>query len=181
MSVERRDPDDPDTPGTSGPGGDPSAADVDAEFARIVAGWEATGSSRWRGPEPGEATPTEELPVAPVAPPDPTPPTVWRGATPTPLDDEDDALEAVDTDDPDEHYVPPEPPPLPRPQPATLGAVGLVLLGVLLLVAPEVIGMSSQYGLPLGLLAIAGAVVWLIVRLRQGPPSDSGWDDGAQI
>jgi hypothetical protein len=77
--------------------------------------------------------------------------------------------------------VPPEPPPIPRPQPQTVGAVALFVLGLMLLVIPGVIGFSAQAGLIFGLLAISGGIVWLIARLRQGPPTDSGWDDGAQL
>jgi hypothetical protein len=54
-------------------------------------------------------------------------------------------------------------------------------LGLMLLVIPGVIGFSAQAGLIFGLLAISGGIVWLIARLRQGPPTDSGWDDGAQL
>jgi hypothetical protein len=46
---------------------------------------------------------------------------------------------------------------------------------------PDVIGLTAQTGLILGLLAVSGGIVWLITRLRQGPPTDSGWDDGAQL
>ena len=150
MSIERRDPDDAD------PRREPTASDIDAAFAQIVAAWQDT--PRW----PDESAPTEEIPTAqsePAQPPAPEPP--------------------VDEDD--DHYVPPEPPPLPRPQPATVGAVLLFLLGIVLLAVPNMIGFSEQYGLPLGLLSITGAIVWLVARLRQGPPTDSGWDDGAQL
>lgn len=141
-----RDPDDPDRPS------EPTASDIDAAFAQIVAGWNdpppqwpAEGNAE----EPDDSAPTEEIPTALA-------------------EDED-------------HFVPPEPPPLPRPQPATIGAVLLIALGVVLLAVPNTIGFSEQYGLPLGLLSITGAIVWLVARLRQGPPTDSGWDDGAQV
>lgn len=162
---ERRDPDDPDS------SGEPTASDVDLAFAQIISGWDEQARPRWpaedaddddddaREPQQeltDDATPTEELPTAPAG--------QWAA-----VDEEDD------------HFTPPEPPPFPRPQPATLGAVGLFLLGVLFLAAPGVIGFSEHYGLPLGLLSITGAIVWLAARLRQGPPTDSGWDDGAQV
>jgi hypothetical protein len=183
VSYERRDPDDPDRHG------EPTASDVDAAFAQIVARWnddrpqwpadhpaddparrggtsgtggtiDATVDGRHdTGFDPAleaalEATPTDEIPAQDLA---------------EPLDDDDD------------HYVPPEPPPLPRPQPATLGAVLLLALGIVMVAFPQLIGMSDQYGLPLGLLCFTGAIVWLVARLRQGPPNDSGWDDGARL
>jgi hypothetical protein len=81
----------------------------------------------------------------------------------------------------EEHFVPPEPPPLPRPQPATVGAGLLFVLGVVLIAAPTLIGLSAQYGLPLGLLSITAAIAWLVARLRPGPPPDADPDDGAQV
>lgn len=273
MTFERRDPDDPDTPG------EPSAADIDAAFAQIIAGWDNEGRSRWSaGPDPDTTTnpdadpdttghpdttgdsptggsvaggapdqpgshggpgttgpqgssgphgrsgttgrsgspgqsglfgpsdgdaadpPTEELPAARFGPAAGSPVGSGKPADfpdfPDYPDDIDPAdLDAAaharthgppaddpdDNDDAEDHYVPPEPPPFPRPQPATVGAAALFLLGVVLLVAPWVIGFSSQYGLPLGLLSITGSLVWLGSRLRQGPPPDSGWHDGAQL
>lgn len=170
MTPDRRDPDDPDTPG------EPTAADIDAAFAQIIAGWEADERSRWPGDDPAAEPPTPELAVAhqdgsaqdTAAPGDPT-------DAPADLDDPDDL------DNLDDHFVPPDPPPLPRPHPTALGAGALFLLGLVLLTVPWIIGFSAQYGLPLGLLSITGSLVWLGTLLRQGPPTDSGWDDGAQV
>ena len=80
----------------------------------------------------------------------------------------------------DEHFVPPEPPPLPRLGPPA--AVGLVLLvlGVVLVSAPGWVGVSSTYGLPLGLLTLAAGLGWLVLRLWPTPPGP-GDDDGAVI
>ncbi|GAA1182165.1 hypothetical protein [Pseudonocardia alaniniphila] len=83
----------------------------------------------------------------------------------------------------DEHFVPPEPPPLPRLGPPAI--VGLVLLGLglVLVVAPDWIGVPSLYGLPLGLVALAAGIGWLVLRLWPDPPGteqDEG-DDGAVV
>lgn len=149
-----REPDDPDRPR------EPTASDVDAAFAQIVASWQ----------EPPPQWPSEsdqsDLSGSDLS-------DRYDDAAPT------EEIPAVDEDD--DHFVPPEPPPLPRPQPATIGAVLLFALGIVLLAIPNMIGFSEQYGLPLGLLSITGAIVWLVARLRQGPPTDSGWDDGAQL
>jgi len=133
--------------------GDPNT-DIDAAFAQIVAGWEREPD--WPTPESAAEPEPAEGPA--------------DGET-----DEDDTAE-------DEgHFVPPEPPPLPRPQPQTIGAAALFLFGVVLLLVPSLIGFSADVSLALGLLAMSGSIVWLIARLRQGPPTDSGWDDGAQL
>ena len=176
MTYERRDPDDPDS------SGEPTASDIDAAFAQIIARWDESayrddtthdGRDNRDGRDSrdsrdsrdadadrqlDDSEPTEEIPAA----------ADFAGL-----------LEPVDDDD--DHFVPPEPPPLPRPQPATVGAVLLFALGIMLLATPGTVGVSEQYGLPLGLLSITGAIVWLVARLRQGPPTDTGWDDGAQL
>jgi hypothetical protein len=165
-----REPDDPERPReppasdrTSDAASDRAsdrASDVDVAFAQIIAGW-PEGRPQWPNTNATDGTAdgtaaTEETDTA--------------DQQPTPPVDEDD-----------DHFVPPEPPPLPRPQPATVGALLLIALGIVLLAIPSMIGFSEQYGLPLGLLSITGAIVWLVARLRQGPPTDSGWDDGAQV
>jgi hypothetical protein len=82
----------------------------------------------------------------------------------------------------DEHFVPPEPPPLPRLGPPAI--VGLVLLGLglVLLVAPGWIGVPDAYGLPLGLLGLAAGLGWLVLRLWPDQPTgDDDSDDGAIV
>ena len=131
----------------------PSDTDVDAAFAEIVAGWEREhGHTEWPADTPSESAAEPADDVA----------------NDEPLEDEG-------------HFVPPEPPPLPRPRPQTIGAVALFLFGVVLLVVPSLLGFSADASLAVGLLAMSGSIAWLIARLRQGPPTDSGWDDGAQL
>ena len=129
----------------------PPDTDVDAAFAEIVAGWER---------EHGH--------------------TEWPTEAPEPAAEPDEVIEDEPLED-EGHFVPPEPPPLPRPQPQTIAAIALILLGIVLLAIPSLVGFSAEVSLALGLLAISGGIVWLIARLRQGPPTDSGWDDGAQL
>ena len=81
-------------------------------------------------------------------------------------------------DRPDEHYEPPPPPPLPVPAPAVLYAVLLVAAGVLLIGAPEVLRLSADAGLVLGVAIVAGGVAMLVARMRDR--SDDG-DDGAVV
>ena len=81
-----------------------------------------------------------------------------------------------------EHFVPPEPPPLPRIGPPAAVGITLLVLGLTLVIAPGVVGVSNVYGLPLGLLALASGLGWLVLRLWPAPPDDRDEDDdGAQI
>ena len=122
--------------------------DEDAEWAGIVAAFEA---------ENGRNVVQEQ--------PSPAPPPVPH--------------EAPILDRPDEHYEPPPPPPLPVPAPASLYAVLLVTLGVLLVGAPGVLRLSADVGLILGVAAIAGGVAMLVSRMRDR--SDDDGDDGAVV
>ncbi|SHK86218.1 hypothetical protein SAMN05443637_113115 [Pseudonocardia thermophila] len=80
-------------------------------------------------------------------------------------------------DDDQEHYIPPEPPPLPRiGPPAIVGAV-LLMLGLLLVITPSWLGMSEVYGLPLGLISLAAGLGWLVLRLWPDSVSAVDRDD----
>lgn len=165
-----REPDDPDRRG--------EPTDIDSAFAEIVAGWgreapdsERTGSSERTGAKPDEDEPPpvaagaeETVPPVPTSPPEPV-----RESTRTRQSSDED------------HFIPPDPPPMPVPRPATVGALVLLGLGMVLVLAPELLGIGEQGGLLLGLLLLTGGLGWLVLRLRQGPPRDSGWDDGAQL
>lgn len=148
--------------------------DVDAAFAEIVAvlAKEGLGIDLPDEPDPSEFDP----PTAPIEQTAPTNPTSansgWRTA-----DTEWDWAYASD----DEHYVPPEPPPLPRLRAGTIFGLMLLVIGLLLLIAPKVIGLDMRIATPLALIAVAGGIGWLVVRMRQGPPPDAGSDDGAQV
>ncbi|HEY0815870.1 MAG TPA: hypothetical protein VGE11_21555 [Pseudonocardia sp.] len=65
----------------------------------------------------------------------------------------------------DEHFVPPEPPPLPRLGPPILVGLTLIVLGLVLVTFPGWVGVPQLYGLPLGLVAIASGLGWLVLRL----------------
>ena len=82
----------------------------------------------------------------------------------------------------DEHFIPPEPPPLPRLGPPAI--VGLVLLGLglILVLVPGWVGVGPAYGLPLGLFTLAAGLGWLVLRLWPDPPNPPfGPDDGAAV
>jgi hypothetical protein len=104
----------------------------------------------------------------------PTPPQarIIRPAVPAPLPSAGD----------DEHYVPPDPPPLPRLDPVTKGAwvalfggPGYLLLAVLLgWVVPSWAAFCA-------VAAFVGGFATLVVRMADRPPGDSGPDDGAVV
>jgi hypothetical protein len=141
------------------------------EFEAIVALWRNEGDvPEWpddEAPAAG-ASPTEldEPAPAPQAPPAAPP----RSPTPAP------PIE-------DEHFVPPEPPPLPRLGPPAFVGLTLMALGLVLVITPGWLGVSDPYGLPLGLVALAAGLGWLVLRLWPDPPDrgDDGDDDGAVI
>ncbi len=77
----------------------------------------------------------------------------------------------------DEHFVPPEPPPLPRIGPPALVGLTLIVMGLLLIASPGWVGVPTPYGVPLGLVSIASGLGWLVLRLWPDH-SDGSYDDG---
>lgn len=69
----------------------------------------------------------------------------------------------------DEHFVPPEPPPLPRMGPPIIVGLTLIGLGLVLVSFPGWVGVPQMYGLPLGLVAVAAGLGWLVLRLWPDP------------
>ncbi len=139
---------------------------VDELFAEIVAGLERDGVGKdWLDLD--EASPESDLAA------------LGDAADETPFTPVEEP-EQRDRDD-EEHYIPPEPPPLPVLRASTIAALGLFVLGIVLLVAPGLFGLESRIGTPLSLVSLCAGVGWLILRMRNTPPPDSGWDDGAQV
>lgn len=153
------------TPDSTGSSGAPDDA-----FDRIVASWRDEGSvPSWPDTPaaPAASRPTENLPA-----PAPTPePAAHRPGPEPPADDD--------------HFHPPEPPPLPRPGPPALVGAVLIGIGLLLVAVPGTLGMSSLYGLPLGLVAIAAGLTWLVMRMWPSDDDDEHYlddgDDGAVL
>lgn len=146
--------------------------DVDAEFLRIIAGWDDT-PALVQDPPVADTRPTP--PAAPTvpAPPVPGPPTPGPPA-PGPRDH---AL----ADEPDEGFVPPEPPPLPRGDVVGVLAWAAVLLGPLfLLVAGLFWQEASPLWLGLAVVAFVGGFVALVMRLPSHRDVDDD-DDGARL
>jgi hypothetical protein len=83
------------------------------------------------------------------------------------------------TAEPDLHYEPPPPPPLRPPAPASLYALLLIAAGALLVFAPQVIGLSGNASLVLGVVGVAAGVAVLVSRMRERSTDDG--DDGAVV
>lgn len=97
-----------------------------------------------------------------------------------PDDDLDTRRPTVPSDD-DDHFVPAPPPPLPRLRGLALwGTLGLVA-GFAALVVPPMFGVVSEGRLVVGILLATAGLVALLWQMRDGPPTDSGPDDGAVI
>lgn len=81
----------------------------------------------------------------------------------------------------DEHYVPPEPPPLPKPRKGAFLVLLFFVVGLLLLISPGLIGLNSTIGTPLGMLALAIGIALGLLRVKQGPPDGADPSNGAQL
>ncbi|MCW2758311.1 MAG: hypothetical protein JWO46_2057 [Nocardioidaceae bacterium] len=101
---------------------------------------------------------------------------------------EDDRLDArLDSshdpwdDDPEDHYVPPEPPPLPRPEPPRLlawaGVFGVPVLTIVLAVFHVLVPTWASL---MGLAWFVGGFGYLVATMRRDH-DDYGGDDGAVI
>lgn len=80
----------------------------------------------------------------------------------------------------DDHFTPPEPPPLPRLRPATVGAVVLIAVGIALIAAPTLLVIDTQLTMILGLLLLAAGAGTLVSRLR-GHDDDPNGPNGAVL
>jgi hypothetical protein len=136
--------------------------DEDAEWARIVAAFEAE-----RGLPTAEPVDETEATATPAARP------------PAPLPLPPPPHEPAILDRPDEHYEPPPPPPVSAPAPASLYATILVAGGLFLVGAPSLLRLSTDLGLFLGVGAIAAGVAMFLSRMRDRSEDDG--DDGAVV
>jgi hypothetical protein len=175
--------------------------DLDAEFARIVAGWdsEAPDPQQSSPPLSQQSTPTsteagaDEADPGPVAGPPgvfkdaglnlpiaPTTAHVWRGAEPAD-DDVDELLESTGLDDEDDHFTPPTEMDLPTAEEdpmfwaivVGLGGGTLLLLYVLFFDR----GGSGWWIVT----AITMIVVGFILLVLRGGTERDPFDDGTRV
>lgn len=85
-------------------------------------------------------------------------------------------------DDPEEHFQPPTPPPIPLPDTISRVAWAALLGGPLFLIIATIfdLDVSGWAGL-LALGAFVGGFVTLVARMEDRPPNDLGGDDGAVV
>jgi len=98
---------------------------------------------------------------------------IWRGSS-------EDIDAEIERAVPDEHYVPPDPPPLPRADAITWAAWVGVIGAPLLLLLMTAFGVSSGFVVTAAVAAFLGGLAILISRLRSHrDPFDP--DDGAVV
>ena len=133
------------------------AAERPTTFDDIVASWLAEGSvPSWPDMIAAEADVATEV-EAPAPAPAPPPPSVVRRPE-------------------EEHFIPPDPPPLPHLGPPAIVGLGLLVLGIILAVTPQIVGLKEPTGLPLGLVTLALGLGWLV--LRSWPTEEAEDDEG---
>jgi hypothetical protein len=140
------------------PAGEP---DIDAAWQQVLASLQSTSSSPvppWPVSEDVDAAGTDTRLIRPAS-----------------LDEDDDDDEQLASDD--EHFVPPPPPPLPRLHRKTVAAIAAIVVGLLILATNFDDGTFTV----LAVLAILAGLASLVWRMHDGPPTDSGWDDGAVL
>jgi hypothetical protein len=89
----------------------------------------------------------------------------------------DDFIGEPFTLDEDEHFVPPPPPPVPKLRPVTIGALVAIIGGILVLVTQVDDGAWNWLAI-IAIIVGGGSLAW---HVKDGPPTDSGWDDGAVV
>jgi hypothetical protein len=138
---------------------DPLAGvDADAEFAAIVADWHVDTHDAIRKAEHDLSREDED----------------WRLRLNQQETPDTDELTWLD----DDHYVPPNPPPIPRPTaPFVLGLL-LIAIAIVLLALGSELGMAFETRLFIAVVAILSATGVFIWRLRARRDED---DDGAVL
>jgi len=174
-----------------------SAAEVDAQFAAIVSGikgemsWGTTareldsaagpGAADFR--DPGDTESGEGLAAARERERRRALRRAQR-AEEVALFEEGRAEANADMQSDDAHFVPPEPPPLPRPKRATIIALLFMALGLMMIVRPGLFQVAADAVLVLGITSLIGGFGMLIYGLRprgSDPDDAGGWDDGARL
>jgi len=77
----------------------------------------------------------------------------------------------------DEHFVPLPPPPLPKLRRVTALAL-MAIFGGILVLATQFDDGAFDWVAILAILGGGGGLIW---HMKDGPPNDSGWDDGAVV
>jgi hypothetical protein len=170
-----------------------SQRDVDAEWARIIAGFNTTvdpTAPPWPAVEGDDPTRAPELPEARPDPPQPRPSTTdvpgtslsRRHTEPDPslLDGLDTFGAGLDGPDDDERYIPPPPPPFPRISKYAVAGVVAIIVGFILFMRPSLLPVDRDLVTLIGFCAVIGGAATLVLRLR-ADKDDDDFDDGAVV
>jgi hypothetical protein len=151
------------TPTTSGPAESPASTSPGPADVDVDAAWQQLLTSL-QSPTTAVTWPDRE--------------DVSAGTPPPTFDADQLAVGTASYDDPDdEHYIPPQPPPLPKLRTVTIGALACIIGGIVVLIT----GIDGGDLAWLGWLAIVGGGAALVWYMQDRPPTDSGWDDGAVV
>jgi hypothetical protein len=149
--------------------------DVDAAWAQIVAGYDATaeptGRTAWPDPAPAPKVEPEPLRYRMISIPEPS------------LLDGLDSFGADLPDHDEDTFTPPVPPPMPRPSaPTALSIIGIVG-GLAVFLKPDLLAfIPESLAMFLGFTAIVSGFGTLVWRLRPGDEDDDiDPDDGAKV
>jgi hypothetical protein len=177
-----------------------SQRDVDAEWAKIVAGFNQAVDPTAAPPWPA----SETLAVDPTRPPDPPSTDPHSPEPPKPLQSATDfsgitmnrrrtdnpepsLIDGLDTfgadldDDEDERYIPPPPPPLPHISKYAIAGILGIIVGFVLFLRPQLVPIDENFVMLLGFSAVIAGAVTLVWRLRSGDEDDDDFDDGAVV
>ena len=163
---------------------DPAEPDIEAEWAKIVAGFNMSVDPT---APPWPAAEGIETGNEPTGPP---PGTEVSGVTPNRrrTDQPDPSLlDGLDTfgtglgDEDEERYTPPPPPPLPHISKYAVAGVLGVVVGFVLFLFPTLLPIDRNYVTLLGFAAIVTGAVMLVWRLRSGDDDEDDFDDGAVV
>jgi len=161
---------------------DKKEPDIDAEWAKIVAGFHTSvdpAATPWPEAE-GMTTPAEPPRTLPSATDFSGIQLNRRRTDPQPPPPE--AFDDLDTDDDeDERYEPPPPPPLPHISKYAIAGVIGVVLGFVLFIRPTLIPIDENFVMLIGFAAIIAGAVTLVWRLRSGDDDEDDYDDGAVV
>ena len=162
--------------------------DVDEAFARLIAGYdeppEVDGETKpWPAAEDvSDETDVEadvdaeddaDVAASPAALASPPTGRVLTGA---------DSLDTDTTWEDEGHFVPPTPPPLPRPTPLRLAAWIAVLLGPVIMTVVAALGWwVPEVVTTVLVIGFVAGVVYLIATMGAGPRDPYGPDNGAVV
>jgi hypothetical protein len=168
-----------------------SSAQVDAEFAAIVSGishemsWGAT-EAQLDGEPPANPGTTAEDDGAAAAKERERRRAIRRAerAAEVAAFEAGRAQAEAELQADDAHFVPPDPPPVPRPKRRTVVALLFLAVGLLMLIRPSLLELAPDAVLVLGIVCVVGGFALLVYGLRPravDPDDADGWDDGARL